>query len=853
MHLPSSNKFRNDNNTELTLSGSVKTIFSPAEDFPSLDLACGTPPSPTILDSVEKSIATTQIVPAGSEYCLMFTAAGMVDNCHMECIIQYEGTTPDYESYPLAKGLDIDNFVGVTSHNGNIKLYERVGGSWNALGVETPATGTIGQKVEMDIEGDQVTLTVDGTVIGTATTAAPARGYMGILVRGHPVAEVLFTDFAASGRRVGQEIQVVPCDRAGWTITENSAFSDSYRGWKAFNCTTSSGTDAWVSKANDPFPLYIQMSQNNSDEDKNWFVPTRIVLKGRTGIPNSHMNARRPDPLVIQGSNDDSTWHEIARFTGTGNWNAGQQKTFNISTMSGFKYFRVVWESNGSNDPADGGQMGWIKLYGYVIHDTVDVDVPFNLQASDRQYPDQMVLTWECNDHNVDEYWIHRDGAKVGEVPVGTYTFTDTGLQPNTTYEYFVTGYNNFGYESDPSEVIQANTKQMPAKAVVSASRCYRYIDVSFDCTDLNVTNYELFKDDVKIADITPDGSGTYYYKDTNVPVDQTNITYRVESVGADGERTVSDDAIGWACDLPVEEILGNWEFLCDGECWYTTNANADYSGTTVKVTRLGSGAKVAQKVNLEAGEYFIKTQVNETTSSAFVQLGSTYPLDYLAAGTHQAFVNLSAGETNIGVGTNNPVNSYSVFEYLSFKKLVEYQVPCMTSDTAPYGTVTSNSEYSEPYSAMYGLNCDKDDCWVSEELDLASVPDDGIERGAYLEWKLTDDDLANGRNEFIINKLVFKPRDRMPNDALRLTNPQSLVLYGIKTDNSLEEVWRNDSISEWANNVEREWSFNSNKFYRGFRLYVTKVRKEDEESIYNTGASYVKVFGKIFGEKTIL
>jgi hypothetical protein len=844
MRLPSTSKFRTDFNSEQSLAGVNQVIWSPAESFPSLDLACGNPPTPTILNSKDKSIEITAAISETENYCLMFTGAGSVDNCHMECIIQYEGTV-NYATYVLAKGIDINNFVGVTSYNNKIMLYERVNGNWNNLGIEISNSGTIGKKLEMDIEGDQVTLTVDGNVIGTATTGIKGPAYLGILLREHPTTGLLFTDFKANGRRVGQEIQVVPCDRSGWNITESSAFSDAYKGWRAFNCTALSGSDCWVSEPDDPLPQWIQLSPDIPEDEQRFFVPTRIVMKARVGVPNSHMNDRRPDPLVIEGSNDGHVWHEIKRYTGTDPWNAGQQKSFVMSTLTGYKYFKINWESNGSNDPADGAQMGWIKLYGYTINDSKDVSVPYNLQGNLILHPEEITLTWECNDHNVDEYWVHRDGVKVAEIPVGTYTYKDTGLTPSSKYEYFVTGYNNLGYESDPSEVILLKTKPMPAKATVNASKCYRYISVSFDCTDLNVAKYELFKDDVKIQEYTPDGSGTYYYKDEGVPFD-TDFTYHVESIGQDGEKTISDDAIGKACDIPPEEILGNWEFLCDGECWNEVNASADYSGTAVKVTRLGSGAKVAQTVNIPSGEYLIKTKLNETTSSGFVQLGSSYPLDYLDAGTYEQLVNLAAQEVSIGVGTNNPDNSYCIFEYLSFQKLGNYQIPCMTSENTPYGIVSSNSEYSEPYGPEFGLNCDKDDCWVSEEFDIANVPDDGIERGAYIEWKLTDEDLNNGRQLFYMNSLEYKPRDRMPSDALLLTNPEKLVLYGIKTDDTLEEVYRNDAISEWANNNPRTWTFTSNKRYKGFRLYITKVRKEDTDGIYNTGASYVKVSGKI-------
>ena len=162
-------------------------------------------------------------------------------------------------------------------------------------------------------------------------------------------------------RYAGALIQVVPCDRAGWTISESDAYSSTYAGWRAFNCTTSSGSDAWVSSTTGTFPKWIETS-NDSDIK---FVLTNFTMKGRTVVDNAHMTARAPNPLVVQGSNDGSTWTEIFRDESITSWNTGEVKNFRITDYQAFSKFRVVWENNISDDASAGGQMGWIKLYGF--------------------------------------------------------------------------------------------------------------------------------------------------------------------------------------------------------------------------------------------------------------------------------------------------------------------------------------------------------------------------------------------------------------------------------------------------------------------------------------------------------
>ena len=99
-------------------------------------------------------------------------------------------------------------------------------------------------------------------------------------------------------------------------------------------------------------------------------------MKGRITVADGHQEARRPDPFVIEGSNDGSTWDEIARFTETGPFDVGDYKEFRILTNRSYRHFRFVWENNGSGIPEDGAEIGWIRALGYLDYDA-DVDVTY--------------------------------------------------------------------------------------------------------------------------------------------------------------------------------------------------------------------------------------------------------------------------------------------------------------------------------------------------------------------------------------------------------------------------------------------------------------------------------------------
>jgi hypothetical protein len=70
---------------------------------------------------------------------------------------------------------------------------------------------------------------------------------------------------------------------------------------------------------------------------------------------------------------------------------------------------------------------------------------------------------WTGNEEpDMDHYNIYRDGIKVGEVDESQTTFTDSGLEPETTYSYRVSAVDDEGNEGPLSDPDSATTQAEP-------------------------------------------------------------------------------------------------------------------------------------------------------------------------------------------------------------------------------------------------------------------------------------------------------------------------------------------------------------------------------------------------------
>ncbi|UYO96651.1 fibrinogen-like YCDxxxxGGGW domain-containing protein [Microbacterium sp. M28] len=78
---------------------------------------------------------------------------------------------------------------------------------------------------------------------------------------------------------------------------------------------------------------------------------------------------------------------------------------------------------------------------------------------------DAATLTWTAPASGTapQSYVVHRDGQEIGTTDAATLTFADTGLAPETSYEYSVTAVA-FGTLTSPAATVTATTKALPTE-----------------------------------------------------------------------------------------------------------------------------------------------------------------------------------------------------------------------------------------------------------------------------------------------------------------------------------------------------------------------------------------------------
>jgi len=222
----------------------------PLESYPDWDLILGTTPSPT-----EYCVATDTIYNSAilTSLDLFFFSNGgtLVEDVDIQSIILYEGTDMTYGSYFMAKGLDADNFVGITSYNNQVMLYEVSGGSWNDLGIGIPVAGTLGKRIRFKTVGDQASLYVandgdpiDDGLVGTATYTVAVQSYPGIVLREHPTVEALFKNWSLTvlASRTLDILVTSPTpptvkDTVGGTVTVTDNGGGTYSIWSSDTIT----------------------------------------------------------------------------------------------------------------------------------------------------------------------------------------------------------------------------------------------------------------------------------------------------------------------------------------------------------------------------------------------------------------------------------------------------------------------------------------------------------------------------------------------------------------------------------------------------------------------------------------
>ncbi|MCR8643470.1 lytic polysaccharide monooxygenase [Paenibacillus sp. N1-5-1-14] len=261
-----------------------------------------------------------------------------------------------------------------------------------------------------------------------------------------------------------------------------------------------------------------------------------------------------------------SDFELLATFSG-GNQQPAQRVAHDVqipTDRSGYYIILSVWEiSDTANSFYQVIDVN-LKNDGNPPVDQEAPSVPAGV-GSTAQTTNSVSLKWNASTDNVGvhHYELYRNGAKVTNV-TGT-TYTDSGLQANTSYTYAVTAVDAAGNVSAKSASIQVTTKDIPAvdteapsipTTVHSMGETPSTIDLMWNpSTDnVGVHHYDVYRNNVKVTSV----SGTSYM-DTGLQAD-TSYTYTVTAVDAAGNASAQSAAFTVKTKPSSSSTLPEWD-----------------------------------------------------------------------------------------------------------------------------------------------------------------------------------------------------------------------------------------------------------------------------------------------------
>lgn len=177
------------------------------------------------------------------------------------------------------------------------------------------------------------------------------------------------------------------------------------------------------------------------------------------------------------------------------------------------------------------------------LADTGAPTVPVGLTAPTRNMT-SLTISWTTATDNVavTGYRVFRNDVSIG-TPTTT-TFTDSGLNPNTTYAYKVAAFDAAGNQSAASTVLNATTladtqaPSVPGKPT-SPSQTMTSVNLSWTAATDNVavTGYRVYRNGTQVAI-----QSTPSYSDTGLTVN-TSYSYTVSAVDAAGNTSAQSAA----------------------------------------------------------------------------------------------------------------------------------------------------------------------------------------------------------------------------------------------------------------------------------------------------------------------
>lgn len=177
----------------------------------------------------------------------------------------------------------------------------------------------------------------------------------------------------------------------------------------------------------------------------------------------------------------------------------------------------------------------------------------------------EISLTWKDNSADETGFYIYRkttdNYSRVGVVLANTDSYNDKGLDPEATYTYKVTAYNDGGESESSNEITITTTRQeIPPSApsdLAGIAVAYNQIDLSWQDNSDNEDGFRvecnIYGEAIKVADLL---ANTAHFAHSGLePLEK--YTYYVQAYNEFG---AADSNIAEVTTLPGVEIL-DYEF----------------------------------------------------------------------------------------------------------------------------------------------------------------------------------------------------------------------------------------------------------------------------------------------------
>jgi len=280
--------------------------------------------------------------------------------------------------------------------------------------------------------------------------------------------------------------------------------------------------------------------------------------------PPANVAAVPQSPTQILVTWDDvSGWHdgddevEEYRVYRDGNLVATPSGTSHLdSGLQPGTTYRYEVSAVSEDDDKEGGKSHPVTATTPPAPDVTPPTAPTGLQAN-ASAPDQVDLSWQAAsdpESGIDSYRVYRNGSAVAS-PSGT-SFSDTGLQPQTTYSYQVSAINGVGLEGGASGTVSVTTPsagdQSPPTAptgLQANASAPDQVDLSWQAAsdpESGIDSYRVYRNGSAVA--SPSGTS---FSDTGLQP-QTTYSYQVSAIngvglegGASGTVSVTTPSAG--------------------------------------------------------------------------------------------------------------------------------------------------------------------------------------------------------------------------------------------------------------------------------------------------------------------